>query len=379
MPNSRTRQRLAIVGASVRSAALSAVQAGFEVVAADRFADADLDSICPITKIPSEDYPQGLASWLAQQRVDAWMYTGALENYPELIDQMAAIAPLWGVRGEPLRRCRDPLVLQQVFSARGVSFPKTCRISEAPQQKTGWLAKTYRHSAGVGVSELATNAEELPCTATTAFAQQMVSGTAYSIVFAAGPQGGTCLNVSRQLVGQPHSAWAYRGSVASVSVPSIEMELVERLREALCVDLGLMGLVGVDLISDGSKTYVIEVNPRWTASMESLERCFGSNAIKAHAAIFSGTVQPDWIGPPGKVVVKEILFATSRIKIDRSACGWLAEKHRQGEVFDLPRLGESIETGHPVCTLIANASDESTAMALLDQIKEQAKSVLAID
>ena len=55
-------ERIAIVGASVRAAAASAVRAGFSVAAADLFADEDLREIADATRI--RDYPDGLADWL---------------------------------------------------------------------------------------------------------------------------------------------------------------------------------------------------------------------------------------------------------------------------------------------------------------------------
>src|SRR5687768_8535892 len=93
---------LAIVGASARSAAASAVRAGFQPITADLFADADLRRIATATRI--SPYPEGILDWLRTMQPPAWMYTGALENHPELVDQMAWVAPLWGNPGEVLTR-----------------------------------------------------------------------------------------------------------------------------------------------------------------------------------------------------------------------------------------------------------------------------------
>src|SRR5882672_6712717 len=102
-------QKLAIVGASARAAAFSALRSGYQVVAADLFADADLQRACPVTRIA--DYPAGLITWLEKVECDAWLYTGALENHPQFVDRMAAIRPLLGNAGEPLRDVRNPAVL----------------------------------------------------------------------------------------------------------------------------------------------------------------------------------------------------------------------------------------------------------------------------
>src|SRR5687768_3758422 len=104
-PPAPSPQPLAIVGASARSAAASAVRAGFRPLAADLFADADLRAVATTTRI--SPYPEGLLDWLRSVEPAAWMYTGALENHPELIDQMAWVAPLWGNTGDVLARIRS--------------------------------------------------------------------------------------------------------------------------------------------------------------------------------------------------------------------------------------------------------------------------------
>ena len=83
----RSTQPLAIVGASVRAAAMSALRAGLAPVAVDLFADADLRALCPAERVTS--YPRGLAEWLADAPAGAWLYTGGLENHPVLVASMA--------------------------------------------------------------------------------------------------------------------------------------------------------------------------------------------------------------------------------------------------------------------------------------------------
>jgi predicted ATP-grasp superfamily ATP-dependent carboligase len=116
-------KRIAIVGASVRAAAASAVRAGYQVAATDLFADEDLAAIADCTRI--DDYPQGFVGWLRSlsPRPDAWFCTDALENHPDLVDELAAIAPLWGNGGDTLRRVRSPQSLSETLRAAGWRFP----------------------------------------------------------------------------------------------------------------------------------------------------------------------------------------------------------------------------------------------------------------
>ncbi len=100
MAESFRLKRLAIAGASVRAAAFSALRAGYDVVTADLFADADLRAHCDATRIEA-GYPEALADWLAATECDGWLFTGALENHHELINAMAKLRPLMGSVNTP--------------------------------------------------------------------------------------------------------------------------------------------------------------------------------------------------------------------------------------------------------------------------------------
>lgn len=330
--------RLAIVGASVRAAAQSALRAGFAVVAADLFADADLDGSCPITKI--DDYPEALADWLSEQGVDAWMYTGALENFPALVGRLAATKPLWGVSGDALVRCRDPLVLQGVFAADGVAFPETLPREAAPAGGTGWLAKTYRHSAGAGVWPYG---EHPPGAAV--YAQRLVAGEPLSAVWALGAEAPLLLGVTRQIV----ESFGYRGSEGPVIPDRPTASALRVVGEALRSELGLRGVVGVDLVRGEDRLYVVEVNPRYTASVETLERAADASAVGSHAACFAGGA-PVWPPEVVRSAAKRIVFARRGITIDASGAAWIDAERRAGRIADAPREGEAIATGRPVLT-----------------------------
>ena len=75
--------RLAIVGASVRAAAWSAAGGGYDCLALDMFADADLAGLCPVVKI--ERFDDRLLGLLAESDVDAWIYAGGMENHPQMV------------------------------------------------------------------------------------------------------------------------------------------------------------------------------------------------------------------------------------------------------------------------------------------------------
>jgi predicted ATP-grasp superfamily ATP-dependent carboligase len=366
--------RLAIVGASVRAAAQSALRAGFEVVGADLFADADLDGVCPITKI--EDYPHGFVDWLAKQDVDAWMYTGALENYPDLVDRMATIKPLWGVSGEALRRCRDPSEYGYHLFKADVPYPATIKATPGKPYKTYWpwglaLAKSYRHSNGAGVWRINNQDDYDRAVNREMYVQDHLQlGESLSALFVADTQGAKLLGLSQQLVGDSDNEFRYRGSIGPLTPSDSQAITLNNLGLCLSGPLGLRGLVGVDLIQFEQLLCVIEINPRFTASVEVIERATSASAVAAHAACFGEGRAQTATAQHNKYVGKRILYAVKPVQFGEALAAELLELHRAGRVADVPRVETAIGAGEPICTILVESASCSAVAEELDALAE---------
>ena len=137
---------LLIVGASARSAAYSTRRAGGRPSCVDLFADRDLAAICPAARLAPRDYPDGLARLAAEAPASPWMYTGALENHPELVDRIAAVATALGQRRLDLCAVRDPIAVAESLGLRRAAVPegpprvpRACRATGA-----GWSSRSPR-------------------------------------------------------------------------------------------------------------------------------------------------------------------------------------------------------------------------------------------
>lgn len=351
--NSRTR--IAVVGASVRGTAFSLLRAGCDVVAADLFADADLQRVCPTTRIV--DYPDGLANWLADTPCDGWLYTGALENHPELVDRMAKLRPLLGNRGNVLRRVRDPMALQEVLKAAGLSFPETKVCAGSAPGAGDWLHKTGQGGNGSGVSSIT---DKFP---KSGYWQREIEGTPGSAQFVADGTG-TCklLGMTRQLVGEGWTGAAefqYCGTLAPWDLPTnIVAELAVASR-VLTAQFGLIGLFGIDFIFDGKHAWIIEVNPRVTAAMEVVERATGRNPLAEHLDAFGIFVkQCETPGFPaaGKAVLyaKHSLTVTPQLSEQLSIIGG---RFNFPLFADIPSSGTEVSPTDPILTILAVGND----------------------
>ncbi len=408
---------LAIVGASARAAAMSACRAGFLPTAIDLFADADLRLVASCRQC--ESYPRQLPVLLAQSPPGPWIYTGALENHPDLIAQMAAARPLWGNGPETLRAVRRPESLFTALRAGGFCCPDwSCDAKSVPRDGS-WLRKTFRSGGGDGVSTVNDKASdntpameaETPSD-DEVYYQRYVAGMPCSAVYVGAGNSAVLAGVTRQLIGL---SWAgadgfrYCGSLGPLLLSAPVLAEFVRLGSFLAKQFGLTGLFGVDAVLASVRTAVepfnpaacepslesleapptariwpIEVNPRYTASVEVLERALGWRALADHARACATCCLPEITNTAhqGAVPVcgKLIVFATRDLDIGESLPQRLLRDNskligRDGAAAwprwaDIPVAFSRIRRGWPVLTALAiGASARETAAQLRSDAK----------
>jgi predicted ATP-grasp superfamily ATP-dependent carboligase len=124
-------------------------------------------------------------------------------------------------------------------------------------------------------------------------------------------------------------------------------------------EFGLVGLNGIDFIARGGVACPIEVNPRYSASMELLERSPALSIFNLHAAACQGDL-PLELSLPAQVEGKAIVFAKRDVTMGDTR-RWL---HRPF-LADIPHPGEKVRRGRPICTVFASAHDAAACYRLL--------------
>jgi predicted ATP-grasp superfamily ATP-dependent carboligase len=122
----------------------------------------------------------------------------------------------------------------------------------------------------------------------------------------------------------------------------------------------LTGLFGVDLIRNSRGLWLIEVNPRYTASVEVLELATGANLLALHAAACEHAALPQQpIAPTQLFAGKQIIYAPQSVAVPPSLETLVIQFNRPQQpagIADLPRIGDQIAAGQPVATVFATGS-----------------------
>ena len=113
----------------------------------------------------------------------------------------------------------------------------------------------------------------------------------------------------------------------------------------------------------GRTPVAIEINPRWSASIELVERTLKRALFGAHVEACTTGALP--VGASAEsasfgALGKAIVFARTSSVVDDNR-SWLDDP----DVRDIPRPGERIPAGQPVCTVFARADTDSACYRAL--------------
>jgi predicted ATP-grasp superfamily ATP-dependent carboligase len=337
--------RVLVVAVSARMLAELAVADGYRVTALDRFGDVDLRAVASSATADRNDALVELAAGIDAEAV---VYGAGFENRPDLVSRLARGRELLGTRAELLRAVRDPWAVGAAARAAGARAPETRSADDTPgdPRRGVWLRKPARGGGGRGVHPWSggrlRRAEIL---------QRRVHGLSCSAVAIGDGRRAAVLGLTEQLHHRPGFGWM--GNVTPPGLPHGELvELDGRLR-VVCDEVagrfGVSGAFGVDAIWDGRDAWVLEVNPRPPASLE----LFGPGSFEAHVRAARHVGIPS-SGTPRSTPcakVKLVLFADRDLRAP-DPDWWPA-----GLVHDIPRAGEMIKRGAPVCTLISTGGE----------------------
>jgi predicted ATP-grasp superfamily ATP-dependent carboligase len=367
---------LLIVGASARAAAFSALRAGLHPWCVDLFADVDLQQRCAVTRLTGR-YPEGFRRFIESDLPGPWMYTGGLENRPRLLQRWARCRPLWGNVNQPWGDSRNPEHVASVLRSAAMPAPDLRSAEKSLPEGGRWLLKPRRGAGGTGIRFWTPKDESWD--KNDVYCQEFIEGRSLSLLFLGGRDGTPLLGVTQQLVGETwlHAApFRYCGSIGPLDPNLIQRPSLEELGDLLTLECFLDGLFGVDGVLRDGAFWPVEINPRYTASVEVLEHATGSAMLDWHAHVFTHRRLPPLPMPAAqanRTIGKAILFARGDLHFPADG-PWMAELRSPKSVrelpafADIPASGEHIEAGKPVLTFFAAADSVAACEDALRQI-----------
>jgi predicted ATP-grasp superfamily ATP-dependent carboligase len=151
--------------------------------------------------------------------------------------------------------------------------------------------------------------------------------------------------------------FAYAGAVTVDDVPEAVQATTSRAVARLTQSLGLRGLNGLDFILEGGTPYILELNPRPTATLDLYDEAVPGGLFVQHLHACAGRLEMGAI-PQSEARAHAIVFATAPWRVP-AAFDW------PGWVTDIPAGGSVIAAGAPICSVHAHAASTRAARELV--------------
>ena len=328
---------------------------------ADYFADRDLAAVCTVDRIDPRCAGRDFTALTDSIAALPWFYTGGFENHPDWVARISRRHPLWAMDAESLRAVRNPARVANVLAGQHLPCPAVSRDCRGLPLDGTWLRKPLASGGGRGIEPLLT---ENTRRSAAHYFQERIDGPSFAALFMGWVRSARLIGVTRQLIGTHGSPFVYRGSVGPVRVTKPLATRLLALGDALTRAFGLTGWFGVDFILRDGIPWPVEINPRYTASVEIHELATGRSLLAQHRDACrprstAGVTASAAELTAERMIAKWILYAPQRLVAPEIVAGENEAIDLWGvrSIADIPWPETIIEPGEPVMTLMAEGTD----------------------
>ncbi|MEY4565736.1 MAG: hypothetical protein RLY14_706 [Planctomycetota bacterium] len=413
-------QFLVLLGSSVRAMAQSCHYLNIPVWAVDQFADSDCRAVASritqkeLQEITVADFPKDLRL--------AFLPGGGIENHPTLAEQLADTFAWCGLSGDQLRAIRELENIFPIARQCGIKTPATFFFSKGADsldyerfdfenlQPNQWLWKSSQSGGGLGVSDIETwdVLKYLLTIRAEGYLQESIRGEAFGATMILSRQGEPeWIGASRLLTAGnplPNSLlwenagenpgrtqipssrrtdypYLFGGAIGPVPLPQAVIDRLLSFAKQCHQHFGIRGWFQVDFIlNQQHDLWLLEINPRWSATMEIYERTTGRSLVSPHLNAWGIETKAHSfpIPIPDPLVLKYVVYASSLFiwtAVETQKAKDLNQQaiHENGwpVLADLPQDGTTFDAGMPILTILASGSQLSDIYEYTHQLIHQ--------
>lgn len=357
---------LIIAASTARGYAQAAVACGYQVIALDAFIDAETSAIAKqIYKLKFDDidhhfsldetYFKQVFLEIDLSNIEGFLYGSLFDGCPDLLAWVAKQVPVFGNSADVLKQAKD-FSFFCLLDALNIAHPKV-QVS-LPSQPENWLSKQIGGCGGMHIQ---------PAFAAKPgyYFQKIITGTPTSMLFVADGNAAKVIGFNQQLMA-PSKKLPYRfaGAISNIALQPNIHEVFEYAAQKLTSVLYLRGICSLDAIIESENVWILELNPRLSASFHLYE-----NLLPLHLQACTG--QSCLINVPNISIKKSIsnaqliLYAVAVLDISKNFSwpSWVTDI----PALDIGASSVRINQHMPICSVQASAESAQLAHALVLQ------------
>ena len=270
----------------------SAHRAGYEVICVDGFADLDTQEVClQCWRLPLQAgrfVDAKLAACLSRLHTSyprAKVILGAGGEYKAAWIEAQTGWSLCGCEAGVVNAVTDPQVFFEGLDQLNVNYPPV-EFNHVPPG-SAWLYKSVGACGGAGIRRQ-DGRQNLN---RPGYWQREIKGQAISVLCIADHGSVQVIGFNRQYACADFEVfpYIYKGLIANIDLERKSKDLIIHYVTLITNHFKLIGIFSVDLIIQAGAVFVLEVNPRVSASYEFYERIYSLlNLVDAHIRVCEG-------------------------------------------------------------------------------------------
>lgn len=337
-----------VVGYNARVMACPAYRAGYKVYSLSHYDDLDLLKCVEKNFTFRGDLPTDIRPWLDLVDVDQVVLGSGFEDLD---------LPASKVLGNDPKIAKN--VVNKVLLAdklKKLGLPHPWIYHNKKDLTFPCVAKPIK--GGGGVKNFLVRDESMLPEGDEYFFQEYVTGKPLSVSVLSTGKEAMPIALNEVLVGKKwlgqDKEFGYCGNVTPYNTRFKE-QMFDIARE-LMPALKLVGHNGIDFIVNKDGPMVLEVNPRFTGAVDSVELAIEDNLFKAHVDSINGKLNEYKIKRYG---IKAILFARRHTVVKGDLL--------KPMIADVPHIGNVYENGEAICTVMGKGMTRGEAVSDLKQ------------
>lgn len=370
-------QNILVIGFNTRNVVCSASRAGYTVCSIDAFCDFDLQECAHASTFLEcrtvQELHQLEASRINTQMVEFGLEFDALVpgSGLETLDHDDFPCPVLASNPDAMQKASDKLYLSKRLESLGIPHPRCYSPEELDAIEYPVMVKPISGGGGI-FNRVARNRQELlailkelnglnpELTEQTVIIQEFLEGVPSSVSLLSTKNEALSVAVNEQLIGiswLSRLPFAYCGNVTPFRTD--QAEEMEALAEELVLEFKLLGSNGVDFLVTERGPIVLEINPRFQGSLDTVEKAMKINLFEAHKDCFRGELPEK---PKANCfAARGVIYSERELFIDRKLMDLILRE----KSADIPSKGSIIELDEPLTSLFACAPTREEAVLSL--------------
>jgi methenyltetrahydromethanopterin cyclohydrolase len=365
-----TRLPVLIFAQSATALAISVAQAGYPVWAADCYLDSETCSVSarttrlpPLETTSSEALLNQLIE-LSQGQPCFFIYGSGIEFHSNILKSLPSHFHLLGNNFDTVNAITSPKTFFKALDKLNLPYPQTTFKPPSSSTYKKWLFKPNKSLGGMHITFIDDEIEQKD-----GYFQHYIDGTPGSVLFVSNNASLQIVLVNEQeTINTKNMPFILGSIITPATIPPPLLTTLNDAIQQLALHFNLIGFNSLDFIIKNDELYLLELNPRPSASIQLVKQ--PHNIFHIHKTACKNAAHP-------MLLKNESLYRGLFYVFAQNDYLVTAEMQWPEQTIDRPIEGTLIKKSSPICSLLLNAKSRHKLQEIAEQKTQEILSKLS--